>query len=507
MFYFIRKSYVIFKKRIRGIKKRLVSMNKFNSWMIGIFFYIGTLWVVLKSMNLLQPSGDTIFKMLGVAFCVFLFLLIALFYLHRYNVTVIQHPSKFFLLCLINFGAILVAHGILSSQISDYLIPAALIGILLASLLEGHGALTCIVVLGGLLGFISKFSIDVVFVFVIVGGVASLGISFTHRRIDLLKIGTLSGIIGAVFIAGWGWLYEWNPQDIVTQSLYGMGSGLISAVLALGILPLLENLFGILTDAKLFELSHLTHPLLVKLREKAPGSYQSSLMVANLAEAAAEKINANPLLARVGAYYHDIGKIKNPSYFVENVKMNSKSKHEKMNPALSSLILTSHVKEGIQLASKYRLPKAIQDIVSQHHGTTFTSFFYQEALKKDSHNSVKEEDFRYSGPKPQSKEAAIVMLADTVEAASRTLENPSPARIKSLVEKLVREKLMAKQLDESELTLKDLNIIQENFIHTLTGTFHSRIEYPPTPTHASGEKENEDKHPTARERKRGSPKI
>lgn len=479
MLYPIRKIYVILKRRLKQANKQLESMKKFNSSVIGILFYLGTFWVVLRAMELWPPVEGSAFKILGVVSCVLLFSLIALFYLYRYNISVIENPSKLFLLCLISWATLFSAHGIFSSKISNYAIPAVLVGILLASILEGHGALTCIVALGGLLGFISNFSIDVIFVFVMVGGAASLGISsFTHKRIDLLKIGIWAGGIGTIFIAGWGWLQEWPPQQITMQSLYGIGSGLVSAFLALGILPLLENVFGILTDSKLFELSHLTHPLLVKLRERAPGTYQSSLMVANIAEAAAEKIKANPLLVRVGSYYHDIGKIKKPSYFVENAHLNSKSKHDKMNPALSSLILTSHVKEGIQLAKQYRLPKAIRDIVNQHHGTTFTSFFYQEALKKDSHNSIKEEDFRYPGPKPQSKEAAIIMLADTVEAASRTLENPSPARIRNLTDKLIREKFLAKQLDESELTLNDLNIIRESFIQTLTGTFHSRIEYP-----------------------------
>lgn len=472
------------------------SMNRLNLWIIGIFFYIAILGLVLTSMNLWQNFNENALKILGVALCVFIFLFIALFYLYRYNVSVIKQPRKLLLLCVISLGTLIIAYWILSSKISEYSIPAALIGILLASLIEGNGAIVCVIILGGLLGFISNFRIDVVFVFVIVGGVASLSVPLIRKRKDLFKVGILAGVISVVFIIGWGWLQEWDIPKILIQSGYGIGSALISAFLALEILPFMENLFGKLTDAKLLELAQLTHPLLVILREQAKGTYQSSLMVANLAEAAAEKIKASPLLARVGAYYHDIGKIKNPSYFVENLDINTKSKHEKMNPALSSLILISHVKEGIQLAHKYKLPQAIQDIVSQHHGTTFTSFFYQEALKKDSTNSVNEETFHYPGPKPQSKEAAIVMLADTIEAASHTLENPSPARIKNLVEKLIKEKLMAKQLDESQLTFNDLNIIRESFTQTLSGAFHSRIKYP--------EKENEDKHPTIRERKRRS---
>ncbi|HIE43555.1 MAG TPA: HDIG domain-containing protein [Candidatus Omnitrophica bacterium] len=487
MIYIVRKSYVLLKKRFRTVKKKLERMHRFNSWMIGILFYLGTLLLVLRGMNLLVPLEENGLKIIGTAISVFIFLLIAFFYLYRFKSPLLKSPSKIFLLALVVWGTLLTGYGIFSSRISDYSVPAVLAGIVLASFLQGQGALICVVVLGGLLGLIANFRIDIVLSFVVAGGVASLGVSFTHKRTDLLKVGILAGVIGAVFIASWGWLQEWAPEFLLIQSLWMMGSGVISAFLALGILPILENLFGMLTDAKLFELSHLTNPLLINLREKAPGTYQSSLMVANLAEAAAEKIHANPLLVRVGAYYHDIGKIKNPSYFVENDNINGKSKHERINPPLSSLILISHVKEGLQLAQKYRLPREIQEMIKQHHGTTLTSFFYQKAREKDHHNTLKEEDFRYPGPKPESKEAAVLMLADTVEAASRTLENPSPARIRALVEKLLRDKFMDRQLDESQLTFKELLAIEESFIQTLTGTFHTRIEYP-APEKGNGHK-------------------
>jgi putative nucleotidyltransferase with HDIG domain len=474
----VRRIYTTIKKKFKYFRKVMESVRRVNVWLIGIIFYLATLGLVLKSLNLSQDFNGNLFKITGIALCIFIFLFIMLFYLSRYNSSVIKNPLKFFIFCLINFGTLLIAYGILRTTISQYSIPAALTGILLASLVGGRESLACVIILGGLIGFISNFSIDVVFTFVIMGGVASLSIPFIHKRQDLLKMGFAAGIMGAVFITSWGLLQEWDIKNILIKSSFGIGGALVSAFLASEILPFLENLFGKLNYAKLLELSQLTHPLLVNLKEKAPGSYQSCLMVANLAEAAAEKIGANPLLAKVGAYYHDIGKIKNPPYFIENVNLNSKSKHEKVNPVLSSLILMSHVKEGVQLAEKYRLPKEIRDIISQHHGTTFTSFFYQEALKQDSNGTVKEESFRYPGPKPQSKEAAIVMLADTVEAASRTLENPSPARIKNMVENLTKEKLSGRQLEESQLNFNDLQEIERSFIQSLTGTFHSRVKYP-----------------------------
>ncbi len=488
----IGKIYSTIKKRLKFFRKPLESIRKINLWLISIIFYIATFALVLLSMGLLQNITQNIFRILAVVFYVFLLSFISVFHLHKYNILIARQPRKLFTFCLINFSILLIARGILYANISEYAIPATLAGMLLASFVNGHTALVCIIMLGGLIGFISNFRIDIVLNFMIMGTVASLAMSLIKKQKDLFKIGIATGIMGAVFITSWGFLHQWTAEKISIQCLYVIGSALISSFLALEILPFLENFSGKITNAKLIELLHLNHPLLMNLREKAPGSYQSCLMVANLAEAAAEKVNANSLLAKIGAYYHDIGKVKNPPYFVENLSLNSKSKHEKVNPALSSLILISHVKEGVQLANKYKLPKEIRDIIQQHHGTTFTSFFYQEALKKDSNGMVKEESFRYPGPKPQSKEAAIVMLADIVEAASRTLEDPSPTRIRNLVENLIKEKLTARQLDESQLNLNDLDAIQKSFIQTLTGTFHSRIKYPSS-EQINGQKDATDK--------------
>jgi len=497
-----RKIYIAVKKKLKYFRKLLEFIRRVNSWLIGIVFYISTLLLVLKSLNLLHNFEDNLFKITGIALCIFIFLFIMLFYLSRYNSSVITQPRKFLIFCLINLGTLLLAHGILNIDISRYSIPATLTGMILASFIGGREALSCVIILGGLIGFISNFSIDIVFTFIIMGGLASLSMPFIHKRLDLFKIGFASGIMGAVFITSWGILQGWDTKIILIQSSFGMGSALVSAFLALEILPFIENLFGKLNYVKLLELSQLNHPLLVKLKEKAAGTYQSCLMVGNLAEAAAEQIGANSLLAKVGAYYHDIGKIKNPPYFVENLTINAKSKHEKVNPALSRLILVSHVKEGVQLAAKYKLPKEIKDIIRQHHGTTLTSFFYQEALKKDTASEIEEESFRYPGPTPQSKEAAIVMLADTVEAASRTLEDPSPARIRNMVENLAKEKLTDRQLDESQLNFKDLHLIQKSFVQTLTGSFHSRIKYPNNEqTAETHENKNGTNHPIEKKEK------
>jgi len=201
--------------------------------------------------------------------------------------------------------------------------------------------------------------------------------------------------------------------------------------------------------------------------------------VGTLAEAAGDSVKANSLLAKVASYYHDIGKIKKASYFIEN-QIQNKNIHNKITPIMSNLVLISHVKDGVKIAREAKLPKLITDIIEQHHGTTLTSFFFQRALENDNHNSIKEEDFRYPGPKPQTKEAAIVMLADSVEAASRTLKDPTSTRIKTMVEKIINGKFSDHQLDESTLTLKDLSKIAKSFTHILISMFHTRIEYPDT---------------------------
>jgi len=255
---------------------------------------------------------------------------------------------------------------------------------------------------------------------------------------------------------------------------------------------LIEMLFGFTTDIKLLELSSLDQPVLKDLMVKAPGTYHHSVVVSNMVEATAESIYANPLLAKVSAYYHDIGKIKKPLYFIEN-QMKGDNRHEKLAPSMSSLILTSHVKDGVELAKKHRLGKEIIDIIKQHHGTSVISYFYQKAKdqsKKRGGRSprIKEEDFRYPGPKPQTKEAGLVLVADAVEAASRTLVDPTPARIQGMVQKIINNIFSDGQLDECELTLKDINQIAKSFTKTLSGIFHSRIEYPEPITKGVAEK-------------------
>ena len=258
--------------------------------------------------------------------------------------------------------------------------------------------------------------------------------------------------------------------------------GILAGILATGILPLIEMSFGYTTDIKLLELGNLDKPLLRDLMVQAPGTYHHCVIVSNMVEASAEAIGANPLLARVAAYYHDIGKMRKPLYFIEN-QANRENRHEKLAPSMSSLILISHVKDGVELAKEDKLGKEIIDIIKQHHGTSLISFFYEKAKehgekREGKSPQVKEEDFRYPGPRPQTKEAGLIMLADIVEAASRTLVDPTAARIQGMVQKIINKVFSDGQLNECELTLKDLHEIAKSFNKTLSGIFHHRIDYP-----------------------------
>lgn len=261
-----------------------------------------------------------------------------------------------------------------------------------------------------------------------------------------------------------------------TAILYAAASGiLVSSVVSL-LLPVIELSFKVTTDITLLELLDLNQPVMKNLMITAPGTYHHSIITGNLVESVAEEIGVNPLLARVTAYYHDIGKIRMPEYFVEN-QQGTLSKHDRLSPHMSSIILTSHVKDGVEIAREYNLPEPVIDVIQQHHGTCLMTYFYQKA--RDAGNGEPaEDDYRYHGPKPQSRVTALVMLADAVEAASRVLKEPTPARIESLVDRIVNHIFIDGQLEECELTLKDISKIKKKFTYILTGIMHRRIEYP-----------------------------
>ena len=306
------------------------------------------------------------------------------------------------------------------------------------------------------------------------------GVTKVRARNQVIKAGFMVGLINLVTVLT---IAQVN-QNLLTQGTLidcgaGLLSGLLAGILVSGFVPLFEMLFHYTTNIKLLELANLDQPILRELMVQAPGSYHHSVIVGAMVEAAAESIGANPLLSKVSAYYHDLGKMNKPLYFIEN-QISGENKHEKLAPSMSSLILISHVKEGLDLARKHKLSPEIIDIIQQHHGTSLITYFYNKA--KNSRTEDKPEinidDYRYPGPKPQTREAGLVMLADAVEAASRTLGEPTPARIQGMVQKIVNNIFSDGQLDECELTLKDLHLIAKSYNKILTGIFHRRITYP-----------------------------
>jgi cyclic-di-AMP phosphodiesterase PgpH len=333
------------------------------------------------------------------------------------------------------------------------------------------------------------------FIFTFVGSVIGAHkVARCEQRSILLKAGITVGGINSLMILSYN-LISANPfkMTLLSDLIMGFLGGALASVLVLGIVPIIESLFGYTTDIKLLELANMDHPLLKDLILQAPGTYHHSIIVGSLVEAGAKSIAANPLLARVSAYYHDIGKLKKPLYFIENVG-GEENKHDHLTPTMSSLILISHVKDGVEMARENRLGERIGHIIQQHHGTSLISYFYQKAKEKENPEmeSINDNDFRYPGPKPQTKEAGIVMLADSVEAASRALAEPTPSRINNLVKRITNNIFVDGQLEECELTLKDLQKIQESFNRILTAIFHQRIDYPLTTSPETSKKRNDE---------------
>jgi cyclic-di-AMP phosphodiesterase PgpH len=328
--------------------------------------------------------------------------------------------------------------------------------------------------------------------FVVLMSVAATTIiPLTHvpSRSMLIKVGFWSAVVYFAISWGTGIIQNqtasgaWADTSLLWGSLKGAGWCLVAGYLVAGSLPFVESAFDVVTDISLLEMSDVSHPLLQELIRRAPGTYNHSMTLASIGETAADAIGANGLLVRVGAYFHDIGKMLKPEYFIENMNRDDESRHEHLAPAMSTLIIIGHVKDGVDLAIQHNLPQRLIDFIEQHHGTTLVEYFYHEASKQaqeqpDHKTDAEESSFRYPGPKPQTKEAGVMMLADAVESASRTLTEPTPKRIGNLVEKIAMKRLLDGQFDESTLTLTEIRIVEESLKKSLIGIYHGRIKYP-----------------------------
>ncbi|MBM3243916.1 MAG: HDIG domain-containing protein [Candidatus Omnitrophica bacterium] len=362
---------------------------------------------------------------------------------------------------------------ILRNNLALYLIPfslGAMLLVLLFSSLELSMAISLAAAIS--LSSISKPSSQLIILFMISSILSATLIRGARKRNTIIQAGIITGLFqAAVFIL------TRNNEASLSQATYFLVNGLICSIIVLGVLPIFEYLFGAITNISLLELADSHHPLLERLIQEAPGTYHHSLIVGNLSESASKAIGANALLSRVGAYYHDIGKLQKPGYFSENQNGNS-NKHDDLSPEMSKLVIMKHVREGVDLAKEYKLNPALIDFIEQHHGKSLVYYFYLRALENPKEDQqVEEEGYRYPGPKPKSKETAIVLLADSVEAAVRSLKEPNPQAIEGLVHKVINNKFIDGQLDECDLKLKDLEKISAVFIKLLCGIYHSRESY------------------------------
>lgn len=432
-------------------------------------------YLMIQSLGLLKDEKISLPISLGLGVIVLLIEIVIILYFIAFESMVIDNPSRLLMMSFIIWMVLGLA--LATSQLNQYLIPTALGAMLLTILMGPTIAAIINVALSILFGIMFDYHFNIMLMTILGGIVAIYVCNRAKHRNGLVWAGlavsciNFASIFGLELISSGGWLSSLNT------SLWGIGSGLLSGIFLVGTLPIWENLFGVVTPIKLVELANPNHPILKRLLMEAPGTYHHSIIVANLAENAADAIGADGLLARVGAYYHDIGKLKRPFYFREN-QIAMANPHDKLNPTLSTHIILSHAKDGVELARKHKIPKVLQDFIMQHHGTTAVAYFYHKAKEQDKDGRVSVEDFRYVGPKPKKREIAIVMMADTVEAAVRSMSDPTPGKVEGLIRKLVKSKLDDGQLDDCHLTLKDLNTIANSFTGVMTGVFHERIEYP-----------------------------
>ncbi|MDE2027255.1 MAG: HDIG domain-containing protein [Candidatus Omnitrophica bacterium] len=362
--------------------------------------------------------------------------------------------------------------------VTHFYLPAASVAMLTMLLFNDVQISFMMALLSAVLaGIILGFSLNEVLIFFLGGLAGCYRVRDARTRGLLIEAGILVAVIQIICA------FLINPvmnKDVLIYVFKPLAlNGLICAFVVIATLKVFETIFGEITNFTLMELTDSSHPLLKRMVVEAPGSYHHSLIVSNLAEAAADAIGANSLLVRVGAYYHDIGKLVNPEYFTEN-QMVVGNKHDDLEPSMSRLVISNHVKEGIELARKYRLNPRIIDFIPEHHGTSIMHYFYQKALAEGSQDGLDERDYRYPGPKPQSKETAIVLLADSVEGATRALDEHTLKRIEDTVRKIINNKFIDGQLDECHLTLREIDIIASTFVRVLSAMYHSRVKYPET---------------------------
>ncbi|KPL58607.1 HD family phosphohydrolase [Rossellomorea vietnamensis] len=457
--------------------------------------------VIVEDGELITPKKYSILKSLGmvedtfsfrpyIGLALFVLVVISSLYYFFYTLEVTEERKQNYLILtsivfVISLLIMKIVGLIEQLEINDivFIFPAAFTGMILRILLNERIAMMMVFILSACssIVFHQQFSgsIDIeIAIYTLFSGVS--GILFLvsrNQRSNILRAGIYVALVN-ILILGFLILLSgtsYSNSEYVYYIVFALVSGIMSSILTIGFLPFFEAGFGILSSMRLVELSSPTQPLLKKLLTDAPGTYHHSVMVANLAEAACEAIGANGLLARVGCYYHDVGKSKRPHFFIEN-QLNMGNPHDRVSPETSRDVIISHASDGAQMLRKHKLPKEIVDIAEQHHGTTLLKFFYYKA--KEQGKDVKEEEYRYPGPKPQTREAAVISIADSVEAAVRSKKSPTQAEIQKLVHSIVQDRLQDGQFNECDISLKQLETVKRSLCETLSGIFHPRIEYP-----------------------------
>ena len=432
---------------------------------------------ILKDLGLLNNSPYFQWHIyLSLAILIILILLLQWMYIYKYHEKVFQDVKLIVMINILNCTAILLSRIV--GMISPFLVPITFIPMIMALLVNHRISLTLGVLNCVLINVASGFNLDITILAIVNSVVGSIILKKMQQRNDIIIASLYVFIINVTLTFSMGFLVSSNILDVVQRSIYTGSASIVSGILVIGFLPLFESAFDIVTTIKLLELSNPNAPLLKRLLMEAPGTYHHSIMVGNLAEVAAEEVGGNSLLARVAAYYHDIGKIKRPYFFKEN-QLGKDNPHDKLTPNLSTLIIISHVKDGSEMAKEYKLPKIIKDIIEEHHGTSIVKYFYL-TMKNSSeeYESINEDDFKYSGPIPRTKESGIIMLADGVEAAVRSINEPDEFKITQMIDNIFRDRLNEGQLDDCDLTLRDMSKIKKAFLTVLIGIYHHRIEYP-----------------------------
>ncbi|MDU1005245.1 MAG: HDIG domain-containing protein [Clostridium butyricum] len=447
---------------------------------------------ILSDLGMLDDGKNTsiyLYVYIVLAMFVGIIMFLQYNYIDRNYSEIFKNTKKITLISVINLMTLVFARTI--GLVSPFLIPFACAPILLTLLINYKISIVISILNVIVISIATGFDAQVMMLGVISSILGATLLKKMQQRNELLYSTIYLSIVGVIITVSTGILISSNLREVLIKSGITFIGGVLSGIFALGILPFLEGTFNEVTTLKLLELSNPNHPLLKKLLMEAPGTYHHSMLVANLAEMASEEVGANSVIVRIGSYYHDVGKTERPYFFGEN-QMGGENPHNHMTPNLSAKIIISHVKDGIELARKYNLPKVIQDIIGEHHGTTLVKYFYY-TMKNNSENpeEVKEENYRYPGPIPNSKEAGIIMLADSVEAAVRSIKEPSEDKIKEMINNIISDKLSCGQLNDCNLTIKDIEKIKKCFLTALNGIYHHRIEYPKEKIKSLNEENND----------------